>query len=126
MSGTISANGKPLVEAGVTFTPVGGGRPAWATTDEQGRFELTTFSDRDGALVGGHIVTVAERDTDVPQVPKNADPDAASLFAEMPTSSRPKPHRGAISQDYASRSTSDLRYTVEPGVSNTADFNLSK
>lgn len=125
VSGAISVDGKPLVEAGVTFTPDMGGRPAWATTDKQGRYQLTTLRGGDGALVGDHVVTIAERGFDVPQIPKGVDADTASVLAEMPTSPRRSDPRGAIDPSFASRSSSTLRYTVKPGVSNVADFDLS-
>lgn len=125
VSGTVTVNGKPLPAAGVTFTPNGGGRPAWATTDGQGRFALTTHKGGDGALVGDHAVTIAEAETDAPEMPKNADPDAASLFAELPTKPGRKPRKGALDPKFASRATSGLTFTVQARGSNVADFNLT-
>lgn len=125
VNGTVSAGGQPLADAGVTFTPLEGGRPAWATTDKQGRFALTTLKGGDGALVGEHVVTIAERGVDVPQMPKGVDADTASLIAELPTAQRRSNAGGLIDPIFASRSTSTLRYTVESGVSNVADFDLT-
>ena len=39
------------------------GKPATAQTDENGNFELSTFSNYDGALVGNHTVHVTLDDT---------------------------------------------------------------
>jgi hypothetical protein len=125
VSGTVTVGGRPLPKAGVTFTPVKGGRPAWATTDSQGHFELTTFKAGDGALVGEHIVTVAEADTDAPVVPKNADLDVSSLYAEMPTKPQRKNRTGALDAKFASRESSGLTFTVEARGTNVADFNLT-
>jgi hypothetical protein len=125
VSGTVTVEGQPLPKAGVTFTPIKGGRPAWATTDGQGRFELTTLRAGDGALVGEHVVTVAEPDTDAPVVPKNADAEVASLYAEMPTQPQQKKRKGALDPKFASRDTSGLTFTVEASGTNVAEFNLT-
>lgn len=125
VSGTVRINGKPLAKAGVTFTPVVGGRPAWATTDEQGRFTLTTFSANDGAFVGDHSVTVAEVESVAPVVPKNADPDFASLYAELPTRQAGKTAKPALDAKFASRSTSGLSFTVKANEENQAEFDLN-
>lgn len=125
VSGTVLIDGKPLPKAGVTFTPVAGGRPAWATTDGEGRFQLTTLRAGDGALVGEHIVTVAERDTDAPVIPKNADDEVASLYAEMPTHPQQRKRKGALDARFASRETSGLTFTVEAKGTNVAELNLT-
>lgn len=125
VSGIVTVSGKPLPEAGVTFTPVEGGRPAWATTDERGRFELTTLRSGDGAFIGEHVVTVAEPETDVPVLPRNADPDTASLYAEMPTKPKRNQRKGALDPRFASRGTSGLTFTVEPYATNVAEFDLT-
>lgn len=125
VSGTVKVDGKPLPKAGVTFTPIKGGRPAWATTDSEGHFELSTLRAGDGALVGEHVVTVAEPDTDAPVVPANADPELASLYAEMPTQPQRIKRKGALDPKFASRDTSGLTFTVEARGANLAEFNLT-
>ena len=125
VKGAVLVDGKPLGQAGVTFTPVEGGRPAWATTDANGRFELTTLRSGDGAFVGEHVVTVAEPETDAPVLPRNADPDTASLYAELPTKPSRKQPKGALDPRFASRSTSGLTFTVEANKTNVAEFDLT-
>ena len=125
VTGTVTVNGAPLPQAGVTFTPMEGGRPAWATTDQQGQFQLTTLSNGDGALVGEHLVTVAEKETDAPIIPKGVDPEIGSLYAEMPTNRKPRNNKGTLDPRFASRGTSDLTFTVEANTANVAEFNLS-
>lgn len=125
VSGTVRLNGKPVSKAGVTFTPVEGGRPAWATTDEQGRFQLTTLSANDGATVGDHNVTIAESDSVAPVLPKNADPDFASLYAELPSRQARKSPESALDAKFASRSTSGLSFTVKANERNLAEFDLT-
>lgn len=59
VTGTVLLDGSPLAGASVAFTPNGGGRAATGTTDESGQFQLTTFEQNDGALVGEHSVSVS-------------------------------------------------------------------
>src|SRR5262245_11584277 len=69
VKGKVIFNGKPVKEAQVTFSPIGAageketGKPGTAFTDENGNFELSTFRDYDGALVGTHNVLVMVDDT---------------------------------------------------------------
>src|SRR5262249_15394883 len=69
VKGQVMFNGKPVREAAVTFSPAGSpgqletGKPAAGFTDEEGRFELSTFKSYDGALVGSHSVHVSIDDT---------------------------------------------------------------
>jgi len=58
VSGIVTLDGNPVAGASVMFMPQSAGRPATGLTDEEGRFQLTTFGDEDGALVGLHRVTV--------------------------------------------------------------------
>lgn len=56
--GTVTLDGNPVAGASVMFMPQSAGRPATGLTGEEGRFELTTFRERDGAIPGQHRVTV--------------------------------------------------------------------
>ena len=69
VKGRVVYNGQPVKEAMVMFSLTGEpeqketGKPATAQTDENGNFELSTFSNYDGALVGNHTVHVTLDDT---------------------------------------------------------------
>src|SRR5262245_32383200 len=69
VKGKVMFNGKPVKEAQVTFAPAGAadqketGKPATGFTDENGDFELSTFKNYDGAIVGSHNVRVSLDDT---------------------------------------------------------------
>src|SRR5262245_43673197 len=69
VKGKVMFNGKPVKEAQVTFSPTGAegqketGKPATGFTDENGNFELSTFKNYDGAIVGSHSVHVVLDDT---------------------------------------------------------------
>jgi hypothetical protein len=69
VKGRVMFNGQPVKEAQVTFSPLGQngqletGKPATGFTDDDGNFELSTFKNFDGALVGSHNVHVVLDDT---------------------------------------------------------------
>lgn len=64
VTGVVTLDGKPFVWGSVSFAPVttssseNAGKPAFGMLDSEGRFELSTYSERDGAVVGQHRVTV--------------------------------------------------------------------
>ena len=60
VSGVVLLDGAPVEGAAVMFVPVAGGRPAQGLTDAQGKFQLTTFNDKDGAILGEHKVGVTK------------------------------------------------------------------
>lgn len=59
VTGVVTYSGIPVAGAQVMFTPTTG-RPAEGTTDEQGKFKLTTTEPGDGALPGSHTVTIVK------------------------------------------------------------------
>ncbi len=64
VSGTITLDGKPLVDARVGFEPKRSGKElaagpgSYANTDQQGRFVLKSLDGRKGAVVGTHRVWI--------------------------------------------------------------------
>jgi len=64
--GTVTLDGKPVPGLGVAFYPLSGGRQALATTDENGRFDLTFVDGVPGAKTGTNEVTFFWPDPDVP------------------------------------------------------------
>ncbi|TWU28375.1 carboxypeptidase-like regulatory domain-containing protein [Bythopirellula polymerisocia] len=124
VSGVVNVDGQPVAGAGVTFIPVDGGRPAWATTDEAGRFELSSKDPGDGARVGDYLVTLVDAPYPVSSGPELADPGLASVF-EGRQQSRKNTKKTMIDLKYASRSTSDLRFTVVAEKENMAEFNFT-
>lgn len=65
VSGVVTLYGQPLVDATVSFEPKAGsgttlvGPGSAGTTDENGRFELATFKQEGGAVVGTHTVRIS-------------------------------------------------------------------
>jgi hypothetical protein len=69
VKGKVTCNGKPVAQATITFSPMQRndtdkhpGKPATAFSDEKGAYELSTFRNYDGALVGKHRVTITLED----------------------------------------------------------------
>jgi hypothetical protein len=63
--GRVTCNGKPVADAALIFSPVPknendkeSGKAAAGGTDEDGYFVLSTYKERDGALIGKHRVAV--------------------------------------------------------------------
>jgi len=76
VTGTVLADGQPLPNAAVTFSPYGAqvGRPAYGRTDEAGKYELAFVDGRPGCPPGNYIVTIS----------KFAQPDGSAFPASMP------------------------------------------
>src|SRR5687768_6312898 len=57
VTGTVTRNGKPVPGVMINFMPEDG-RPSWAITDAQGKYELQYSKSYTGGLVGRHKVFV--------------------------------------------------------------------
>ena len=79
VAGRITWEGKPLADAGVAFTPEKG-PVAIGTTDEEGRFTLST-QGREGAVLGAHRVTVQA--FEAPPPGKKAVSDSGERLIEL-------------------------------------------
>lgn len=56
--GVVIHNGQPIEDAMVTFHPVAGSYSAFDKTGPDGRFELMTFDEGDGAVPGDYLVAI--------------------------------------------------------------------
>jgi len=80
VSGVVKVDGKPYGNAVVRFQPMGGtdnpnpGAGSAAYTDENGRFELKSDNQDNGAVVGKHLVRIMTKGGDV----VGQDPDGGS------------------------------------------------
>lgn len=59
VEGTVTMDGKPLPDATVIFQPKEGGRPSFATTNEEGEYELQYSPDSGGVMLGEHVVSIS-------------------------------------------------------------------
>lgn len=71
-TGTVQCDGKPVVRAMVYFEPKRSGEGAmigqqgYALTDESGKFTVSTYGEKDGAVVGTHMIRVGKSETSSP------------------------------------------------------------
>jgi hypothetical protein len=131
VSGTVTYNGEAVAGANVVFIPKeGGSRNASGTTDSQGKYQLTTFEENDGAVPGAYSVTIREGGTDEdlsamssedPSAGYGAAMDAAASGGAPPAGEAAE--EGGIPAKYADPNQSGLDRTVESGK-NVFDFTL--
>ena len=92
VKGRVMFNGMPVKEAQVTFAPTGAegqketSKPATGFTDDNGNFDLSTFKNYDGAIVGPHSVHVVLDDTNPARCKRTKDQTLE--VKQGPTSSR--------------------------------------
>ena len=118
VSGVVTYRGEPVKYARVVFFPqnVPAGRTGFAQTDEQGKFSkvITAGSNREGAVVGTHFVTVTE----------GWPPDI-----EIPVDSmgmQQSPPRGPWAQKYRDSANPALKVEVVADLENHFEFELSE
>jgi hypothetical protein len=124
VQGVVTFQGKPVAGASVSFLCPGAPRPAIGTTDENGKYQLTTFTENDGAILGDHVVTVEMLSTQPANLP-TVDPSAGpsqinkSIEAELAQSVRQQQKAvkagPILPAKYASRESSDLQKEVVKG-----------
>jgi hypothetical protein len=66
LTGTITLNGEPFANGSLMFSPLGGGRPSVAKTNEQGEFEAMYQLGVPGAIIGKHSVMFEAGGSDEP------------------------------------------------------------
>jgi len=108
VTGQVFLDGKPAVNAIVTFHPVGAPGDAIHPSghvDEQGTFHLTTRVNGDGAPVGDYQVTVV-------------------AFSPIDEPGQPRQVVNALPDKYSKIETSNLAATVNPGSNTLEPFKL--
>lgn len=66
LTGTVTLDGKPYAKGSLMFSPLGGGRPSVAETNEQGEFEAMYQLGIPGAIIGKHSVMFEAAGADEP------------------------------------------------------------
>lgn len=107
VTGVVMLDGKPMPDALVEFLPdpeqKTHGPVSAATTDEQGRFRLLGYDQRDGAVIGSHRVMVQDR---------RSIPQAVTDFTKV----KPPPVQPSrISSIYGSAASTPLKQEIKPG-----------
>jgi hypothetical protein len=126
VSGKVTLDGEPLAGASVQFMPINekgdlaqGGHPAFGTTDDGGKFQLTTFNTDDGALPGQYklIVLFAETpqiDVSQEQAGQKVAPQLAAMKALMKQGKTKKKEPPKIPAKYSDPKNTPLRARVPP------------
>jgi hypothetical protein len=123
VEGKVVLEGEALEGATVGLSPVKGskGLPAYARTDSQGVFRVTSTRGgrRDaGAAEGDYVVTVSKVVADEGDVAVEDD-GSGKKPARRPSS---KPPRNVVPEVYAEIDTSPLRATIHSGANTGPEF----
>ncbi len=110
VSGTVTLNDKPLVDASVEFFPISKpgmspGATSRGATNTQGQFTLTTTEGKPGAIVGQHQVQVL-----------------TAKATAVPGTERVELSPERVPQRYNART--ELKFTVPEEGTGAADFKL--
>ncbi len=110
VSGIVRYQGKPLSKASVNFISnlPGASRFGTGVTDEQGKFQLTTFTKNDGAIVGDYVVTVTKQDS--------AEQPTTTMPTTMPITKTIKPPVSLVPEKYTNPKTTPLQQSVSLGL----------
>lgn len=121
VAGAVTYNSEAVKEGTVTFYPTQGGRPATGRIQSDGTYELSTFGDGDGALVGEYRIAVeAKSVVGGPPAPKSLKEEITQTSAAKPT----KPSiKWLVPEQYSSAESSGITATVKRGQ-NEINFNL--
>lgn len=127
VAGVVLYKDQPVEGAHVTFRPSGDAPGAFGRTDKEGRFQLQTFKENDGAVKGEHKVTVQKTDaTAAVSEPKSSE----ELFGEMENQAKsgklptPVVSKSLLPTRYADPKQTELKATVLSDASNSYEFKL--
>jgi hypothetical protein len=116
VTGLVSYQGRPVADADVTFLNDTSQTTGTARTDSEGRFEVTTFRDRDGAVPGAQLVAIRRVDV-INKTP--ADVDVSAGGVGLP----PEIH-WVVPQKYSDPRKSGLTANVTDAGTNHFEFAL--
>ena len=110
--------GKPVADAKVMFMSPASARTASGQTNAAGEFALTTFENKDGAVIGEHKVAVSIFTDEAVSKMSLADQEALGrgLYKSKP---------GGVPARYAAHATSGLTAVVETSGKNNFRFELN-
>lgn len=112
--GVVKLDGQPLEGAVVVYHSQSHQIAAQGTSDAEGRFELTTFDDQDGAADGPHKVVVTKRVYE--QVKTKYDSPEEASVASIP--------KDVLPLKYAAPTTTDIEVTINADGDNDAVIEL--
>jgi hypothetical protein len=109
VSGVVLLDGESVREAIVEFVPTEFGRPAaFAKTDANGRFSLSTYGVGDGAVPGNYRVRITQT-----EVTGDLSQEEAAAYLQRHQRPPPSPvFRNRLPARYAAVETSGLAYEI--------------
>ena len=90
VNGKVTYKGKPVPQGTVTFIPEGGG-PSATGEIKDGAFTMTTYSSRDGAILGKHKVVIVAMEDMEGRLPEERTPLPPPLIPTKYTSPATSP-----------------------------------
>ncbi|MDA7885676.1 carboxypeptidase-like regulatory domain-containing protein [Pirellulales bacterium] len=124
-TGAVTLDGTPVERATITFYPLDGQKPANATTDTNGNYELTSFNAGDGATPGAFGVAIQK----FPAIEIETIPGGTPYDESMNTDEGPAPGSeddpvNELPEKYSDHEKSGLSATVTPDGENVFNFEL--
>ncbi len=118
VTGTVTYRGKPVEGAVVSLLADKVPQAATGTTSSAGRFQLSTFDDRDGAVPGSHRATVVKLVPELQQQPgEDADAYTSRVFGK-------DPGKSTLPAKYASVRTTPLTPEIKADGPNELQLDL--
>ena len=121
VSGRVLFGGEPVAEALVVFYPTTPhAAAAHATTDDNGKYVLTSFHPSDGAVPGSYIVLITKQ-----QAMNEMTPQESRAYYERTGASPPLPtYKDLLPKKYGNHESSGLSAEVSAEGENQFDFEL--
>jgi hypothetical protein len=118
VSGTITFKGQPLAGATISLMSPTGGPAAIGMTDDDGKYELTTFDKGDGTVPGDYKVTIRKMDKAVGAAVSMDDPGYnPDAKVEPPKSLIPEKwgdqFKSGLTATIGAEAKSDLNFAIE-------------
>ncbi|MDA1251617.1 MAG: carboxypeptidase-like regulatory domain-containing protein [Planctomycetota bacterium] len=131
VTGVVKMAGGPITGATVMFTPTTGQRVATGVTDDNGKYELTTYETGDGAMPGVYKVLVIRTTKAKETIGGELDHKAFGSGKDDPTDSAHDAQNAAskeltssLPEKYATAESTDLTTTVEANSENVINLTL--
>ena len=124
-SGTVTLDGTPVERASISFYPLDGQKPANATTDANGVFEVTSFNAGDGAMLGSFGVTIEKFPAvEIETIPGGVPYDESMNTDEGPSPDSERDPVNELPEKYSDHEKSGLSATVTADGENVFTFEL--
>ncbi|PQO45840.1 hypothetical protein C5Y93_11320 [Blastopirellula marina] len=83
VSGTVTADGKPVTGGTITYIPSAEGKPGSGEVQADGTFTITTYKDGDGAVVGEGTISYTAPSVEIPEDLQPGQPLPSSPYSGL-------------------------------------------